>query len=460
MEYCKYHPLKPASWYCPKCAVYTCDDCSQESVYNDERRCFCCAGPLTSMGSAYTAEPFWHHIKAIFRYPLTPSTVGLIVGVTLIGTLLSFLPIIGVVAMLLSAGIFTKYSFRCLEETANGNMEAPDIQDAYEGGLILILKMFALMLAIGFGGELLMGVIGAGLTGLLGMLVVFSIPAFLINYALTESMLSSVNPINLLRIITAIGMPYGIMIGFMFLMVSSVEVLSYVVISNWELLTVTLQYMIANYYMVVIFHMMGYVVFQYQEPLGFYAREKPADMPPPRSEADKLKAHISVAVKEGDYDKLISLYQQYLNKNPIDMDISDGYYEFILRSARRDLLASFADDYLSMKLSSGRKDQLKRIYKEVIHLFPTYLPEDGNVRYELAKNYAESGDFMTCIRLINGMHKKYKDTALLIRSYLLMAKALDDHNKPDHAAKCRQMVAQLQKKQEVKGTVSTPTPAE
>ncbi|MAK92613.1 MAG: hypothetical protein CMI08_17710 [Oceanospirillaceae bacterium] len=446
MEYCKYHPLTAASWYCSECDTHTCDTCTNETVYNDKRRCFNCGAELASLGSAYTAEPFWHHLKAMFRYPLNGSTLGLIITVAVLSSLLSFVPLVGLVAALISTGIFIKYSFRCLEETANGNMVPPDISDAYEGGIILILKMIGLLLLLGIGGGLLSQFVGPGFTGLLGMFVLLSIPAFLINFALTDSVLRSAAPPAVMRIISAVGMPYGILIGFIFLMASSVSVLSYLVSSELSLVTMILQSIISNYYMVVIFHMMGYVVFQYQEPLGFYARERLDNMPPPRTESELVKAHIDVAVKEGDYDKVISLYQNYLSKHNQDVVMYDSWFEFVLQAARRDLLAQMVDDYIHLKYQKGHKTELKRIYKQVLQLFPVYIPEDGKVRYQLAKDYFDAGDFITCVKMINGMHKKYTDLPLLIRSYMLLAEALTELKKPDQVAKCRALVAQYQKK--------------
>ena len=446
MEYCKYHPLKPATWYCAACDTHTCDDCSDESVYSDERRCFHCGAPMESLGAAYTVEPFWHHLKEIFRYPLNPPVMTLILVVSALGALLSFIPIIGVVAMLLAAGIFTKYSFRCLEETAEGNMVPPDIQDAYQGGLILIVKMILLLVAVVLGGAFLATFVGTGITSLLGMLVLFSVPAFLISYALTDSILSAVHPGNILRIISAVGMPYGILIGLIFLMGTSVDVLSYFVITDAEWITATLQSVISNYYMVVMFHMMGYVVFQYQEPLGFYARARTADIPQVRTQAEKLKAHVSVAVKEGQYDKVISLYREYLNRQADDVGISDSWFEFLYRSGNRELLADFAGSYLKLKLKKGCQDQLSLIYRQIQQLLPAYIPQEGEVCYQLALNCFNAGDYTGAVRLINGLQKKSRDIALLIRSFLLMAKALDELQKGEQAAKCRQLVTQLQRK--------------
>jgi len=448
MEYCKYHPLTSASWYCPHCDTYLCDSCTEEATYNDQRRCFNCGNDLESLGSAFTAEPFWHHLKEMFHYPLKghSSALVLIIGVALINGLLIFIPFIGLIAVLMTTGIFLKYSFLCLEETANGNMVPPDIQDAYDGGILIIFKLIGLMLLIGIGSGFLAAVVGPGIVGLLGMLMALSIPAFLIGFALTDSVLKAALPVNIFHIITAIGMPYGILIGFLFLMFSSVDVFSYLLSSKYSTLTLILQSLISNYYSIVMFHMLGYVVFQYQGKLGFYAREQNGDAPVARSDAEKLQAHVSVAVKQGDYDKVSSLYQTYLNKYSNDGAVFERWFEFVLRTKRRDMLAQVADNYIGHKYRNGQKSELKFIYKQVVQMLPDYIPADGNVRSQLAQDFYDSGDAMTCVRLINGMHKKYAELPLLIRSYLLLAKALDDLNKPEQAVKCRQMVMQLQKK--------------
>ncbi|MCP5335077.1 MAG: DUF4013 domain-containing protein [Oceanospirillaceae bacterium] len=446
MEYCKYHPLKPATWQCTLCATHACDVCCDESPYKDEGRCLRCGGRLESLGAAYTVEPFWHNLKEIFRYPLSPQVLVLIVLVSAIDAVLSFLPIMSVVGALMAAGIFTKYSFQCLQKTAEGEMVAPDITDAYRGGIILVLKLVLLAFVILLVGGFLIPFIGVGLVSLLAMLVLFAVPAFLINYALTQSIVRSLRPASILSIVMAVGMPYGILISLIFLMFTSVDVLSYFVISDAQWLTKTLQSMIANYYMVVVFHMLGYVVFQYQKPLGFYARVKTAEAPVLRSQNEKFKAQVSVAVKEGQYDKVASLYQSQI-KQYNEMETCDSWFEFLYRSANRELLADYAERYLNMKIKNGYKDQATKIHRQIQQVIADYIPQDAQLCHELAQLYFNAGDYAKCVSLINCLQKKSKDIALLVRAFMLMANALDEMNKQEQALKCRQFVAQLQRSQ-------------
>lgn len=456
MKYCHYHPLSPATWYCPRCHTDTCDCCSDESVNLEQRHCFQCGAPLESLGSAYTAEPFWEHLTEIFRYPLRTSVMALIVVVSVIGTALSFLPVLGVLATLVSAGIFFKYSFRCLEETAGGNMVPPDITDAYSGGLLIIVKLFLLMIGVG----VLIGAagwyLGNGVAGLLTALVMLSLPAFLTNFVVSDSILYAASPLNNLRIIAAIGLPYGLLIGLLMLMASSVSFLSYLMISGWEWLTIALISVVSNYYMLVMFHLMGYVVFQYQQRLGFSAREELGIDAQPRSEIERLRAQISVLVKHGNYSKALTIYRHLLERYRQDVSLQDEYFEFLVLTASRDVLQGFADDYLLLKTERGHLDQLKRIYRHIRSLLPDFIPADGEVRYQVAKQFAALGEYSVTVHLINGMHRQHTDLELLIRSYSLLEEALEGLDKQDLVASCRAFLAQLRSKQSATLTVQKP----
>lgn len=454
MKYCRFHPTQAASWHCPRCCTDTCDTCADESVNIDKRHCFQCGGVLESLGAAYTAEPFWEHLKAIFRYPFTWPVMTLIVVVSVIGMVLSFLPILGTLAALISAGIFIKYSFRCLEETAMGNMVPPEITDAYSGGLMIIVKMLFMMIVVGVLIGLAGYYLGEGIGGLLTGLVMLSVPAFLINYAITDELLSSASPFSILRIITAIGLPYGLLIGLLMLMSSSVSFLMYLLISDWQWLTTTLVSVVSNYYLVVMFHLMGYVVFQYQRQLGFSARESSGADELHRSEVDRCRAQISVLVKSGEYEKAQSVYRRVLDRNRSDMALQDEFFEFLCMTARRDALQRFIDDYLALKTEKGYLDQLRRIYRQVRTLLPNYVPADGDVRYQLATQFSELGEYAVTVHLINGMHKEHSDLGLLIKSYTLLEQALDGLGKDELAEACRGFLQKLRERAETRGLLN------
>ena len=95
MKYCKYHPTEAATWYCTHCDSRVCDTCTLESERGEDRYCCKCGATLESLGSAYTAEPFWERLSETFRYPLTVPVMTLIVVLSAISGVLFFVPIVG-----------------------------------------------------------------------------------------------------------------------------------------------------------------------------------------------------------------------------------------------------------------------------------------------------------------------------------------------------------------------------
>jgi hypothetical protein len=171
---------------------------------------------LESLGAANTVEPFWRRLPEAFKYPLNSSSMSLIVGTSIISvlaTLMPFLLILSVLMYLFAAGSILKYSFSCLERTALGEMKAPDVMDAYQGGIKLLFQLVLITIilsaVVGIAGYYLGNAIG----GFLLVVVVFSFPAILIRFAQTENMLEAMNPLHALGLIAAIGLPYGLLIA-------------------------------------------------------------------------------------------------------------------------------------------------------------------------------------------------------------------------------------------------------
>ena len=145
MNYCKYHPLEAATYYCSQCQNYACDDCTNEDPHSNDGFCFLCKQATQSLGSASSEEPFWRRLDQSFKYPLNTYTLSLIVGVSILNNILTFVPF-AILWQLMLTGAIMSYCFACLQQTAIGKFKAPDITAAYEGGLLLLAKLFALFL--------------------------------------------------------------------------------------------------------------------------------------------------------------------------------------------------------------------------------------------------------------------------------------------------------------------------
>ncbi len=425
MEYCKYHPLKPATFLCNSCDINCCDVCVD--VRPERRsleRCVNCGSELESLGATYNAEPFWRRLEQSFRYPLNIQTLILIVGVSALTAVLSFVPLT-ILWILVLTGAFIRYAFTCLEQTSMGILEAPDITEAYEGGVSLLFQLLFILASIV---GMVIGVgkfLGSEFAMFVGVMSVIALPAIIINFATTGDMAAALSPLKTFGLIASIGLPYGLLLAFILIMSASVGVLQGFVGEEFSLANMILQSIIANYYMIVVFHIMGYMIFQYQGKLGFSARAS-SDKTGEKSELDVMLVKIDVAAKEGDFSSAVELFSKAVQKFPTDGELLSRCFEFLYACNEKEDMDAFAPRYISFLVSNRANDKLNMVYKKILHVVPNYRPEDPILRYALAKECHRVGDSRSVVKLVNGLHKQAPGFEYLAEAYELLVDALKD----------------------------------
>lgn len=450
MSYCHYHPVQAATFKCSDCGREFCDRC----VDVDRRtgvRCYQCQKPAESLGARNTAEPFWRRLQQTFHYPKKPETIVLLVLISFFSTLsVLYLPL-GFIWALMMTGAFIKYCMSALEKTALGSMEPPDITDAYGGGISLLLQLLFLLFALGAMVAAGAWLLGPTFAGLLGVAAVVILPAMLINFAMTESIWQAINPASAVQLIKAVGLPYGLLLALILVMMSSMGLLSSLFGAEPGLWSVSIQSLVSNYYLLVTCHLMGYMLFQYQHELGFSAREdEVSDLPVP-SERERLTVKIDHSLKDGNFDEVLTLLSKGLRQYPDDTELFDQGFDFLTGSRNLEQLPIYAERYFTHLKASDRLDKVRAVFKRIQLLLPKYLPESPISRHIIAKSCFDAGDFKTVVLLLNSMHKQYPEYFDLPSAYELLAKALEQLPKlSGHAQQYRTMAEKLKTRKKTK----------
>ncbi|OMH26606.1 M48 family metallopeptidase [Motiliproteus sp. MSK22-1] len=382
------------------------------------------------------------------------STLMLIVIISFLSTIVSSLPfLISLFLLMALTGVMVKYSFCCLQQTARGLLIAPDISDGFGGGVRLILLLMVVLIAMSLSVYAVGTHLGGGFAGLLSIIYIVGLPAVLINFALTEELSDALNPLSMFRLIAAIGLPYGLLLVFIMIMAASVGVISELIGNDYSIISSTLQSIVFYYYLVVTFHIMGYIIFQSQGDLGFVAREDYGDENQVRPSEEILLAKSSVLVKEGDYDEVIALYKKALVEFPNSKVFNERFFEFLYATKNVELLNKFSQKYFRFLIKSRREDLLYRSYRRVLRLIKDYMPDTAELRFSLANCCHQAGDPLSAVKLINGLHRSHPGYSGLAEAYDLMAKSLDDMpNMEDKAEKCRKLVSHFNSKLSEKKT--------
>ncbi|WP_210397482.1 DUF4013 domain-containing protein [Motiliproteus sediminis] len=444
MEYCKYHPLAAATFACPECQISLCDGCVDESGYGEQDRCFACGNIVSSLGAANSVAPFWRRLPESFRYPMSSAPLGLIIGISLISTLLSSVPsLITFLLWVAVTGVMVKYCFLCLQHSSSGRAEAPAVGDAFSGGVSLIINIIGILIALG-GMVYAAGLyLGEGVAGGLSLLFTLGLPAVIINYAVTESFSEAINPMNMLRLMGSLGLSYGVLLAFLLILSASVGIISSLIGDGLTLLTAALQSVVSYYYMVVTFHILGYIIFQHQEALGFVARGDFGGTRSVRPERERLLSRLDVLIKEGRRDEVVAGYSEAVKRYPDDRQFQLQCFDLLHACGNVEALSRFAPEFFSFLERTGRGDQLYGYYRKLLQLNPGYQPPAAELRHQLARACQRAGNARLAVKLLAGLHRDYPNYDGLSDAYRLLADSLDEMpNMSGKAAQVRRLVGQ------------------
>lgn len=450
MDYCNYHPMEPATYHCPQCQIDCCDLCVDDSDIEHGIRCLKCHGEMTLLAAEHRVTPFWRRLQESFRYPLNLQTLLLIAAVSVVSTLTSMAASAQLVAFIINlaaTGVMVKYSFLSLQETSAGNLEAPDLTEAYQGGIALVLRLMLMLFLMGASVFAVAVFVHPSLAGLLGFYFIVAFPASLIQFAISENTFAALNPLNSFRLIAAIGLPYGLLVALILVMVGSVSVIHQLIGYEFSVVALSLQAMASNYYIVVVFHIMGYMLFQYQGRLGYSAREH-GDVAG-RSEEAVTLANLDMLLKEGRYDALREGYNKALERFPSSKALYGRYFDFLVQAKNPDWLGAFAERYLRFLLQQGHSELLGQTYRTTRTVLPKFLPNSPELRLALAKDCHKRDDARGVVSLINGMQRQYPDFPHLPAALELLADSLQLlPNLAEKAEACRALAERVRQAQQ------------
>jgi len=271
---CKFHPLELAKNYCEFCDAAYCEACSDEAAAGvvrsranrAEHNCFVCSKALEPIESSELIPPFWGRLPEVYRYPLNTQAIITLIVVSFVSAFLGN----AVLFLIIPFAAMILYSFACLRETATGSLEAPGIEVCFENSAAPLVYVVIAFVVLGYGTYKVFEYFGLGFGLMASAFFILATPAIVIIIAVEEKLLPALNPGELFSVMRATGISYFVMLLFIIIMTSSVYAL--VAFFGGEANTFIanfFQSLISNYYTVVTFHIMGYLVYQNQYALGF-----------------------------------------------------------------------------------------------------------------------------------------------------------------------------------------------
>ena len=436
---CKYHPQSPARWSCPACQINYCKSCVAENNNGRPQYCAVCKNTLHSVSSGNSIKPFWQISGKFFLYPLNLYPLSLLVILailyaqfdpTLMGRLMQFAISI----------VFMKYTYAVLEDTALGHLKPLPINSkVINDELDLPFKQIILTFAISSANAYVFTHFGYAAVSVTAIITSIAFPANVMVLAMEHSFFAAFNPVLIISVIKRIGPPYFLLTFLLLILLSasgtvmnmfhgSVSYGTYIAISSF----------INMYFMLIMFHLMGYVLYQYHDELGYNIEvdsNDTADAKLDEVDINPALREVEILIQEGKTQEANTKLALLIKETPADHDAQ--MHNLRLQKLLGDMESynKYAKKYISYLFSSQQVTLAVKTLPTILLTNPSFKPEKANERFELAQLLKHNGQSKAAVSLINNLHLDFPAFDKIPEAYLLASKIFCEQLGNDKQAK-------------------------
>ncbi|MDG4550225.1 MAG: hypothetical protein P9F19_12435 [Candidatus Contendobacter sp.] len=372
------------------------------------------------MGKRHSITPFWSRLPRFFLYPLLPPALFVCTGYAILHAWLSQAGVVGWLFSVVVMLVLLKYAYEVLSHTADGYPQAPFSAKVMIGGYALPFKQAAVIIT-GYQVASLLGKnLGSKAVLLFAMLFWLVLPASVIVLAMTRSLLNALNPFLLIDLIRRLGWAYAGLYGLLYcLHIAWQNALGWVYSHPYSPMYSLLADAVSAYYLLVMFHLMGYVIYQYHEALDFEPEGRDQadvgdDSPP---ELDLYETFMA----RGDHVAAAAELQYFLKTRPHDLTRRLRLHRLIKMLDDSATLCALGRDLITDLLADKQIRQAVEVLVDCLRVNPEFKPAHEAHYLPLAEMLKAAGDATSAVRLIHGFHHRYPDSEHLPRLYLMAA---------------------------------------
>lgn len=451
---CTYHPGENAAHTCSRCRANFCPSCiivKKSEVSGVKKNYYLCPKcniytepiPFTDR-----IEPFWKRFPQIFQYPLHLHPVILILVLSVLQIAFAGFSLLGLIVQLVCMGVLLTYANLALYASSHGNPRPPDFAlQKISANFSIVFKQMAIyiiFIVLGYKiATLLFPLIGpeatVGVMAFYILALMFLLPAMIIMLAVTKSLIAAILPHVFIRLAWRIGWPYLALCFFLLLLslapAAAANFLSAIIPPKglWPILTI-----LSSYYMIVSYHLMGYILFQYHEKVGYKVdfdgeqdaasanRDAKSPAAPVDDEKKQLLSRVNIFIKDGDYNSAMTLIERDTEGHDMDPVIAERYYNLLKLTERSQDLPSFGRYYLRMIQGSNTTEKMAQVFLDCRKTDPGFVSDDADLLYLAAKSLNETGNFQPSIAAFLEFIERYPEHPMIPNAYFFTAKLLHE----------------------------------
>ncbi|RXR05173.1 hypothetical protein [Pseudoxanthomonas composti] len=361
------------------------------------------SGALGRARKPEAPEPFWQRLPSIMSSPLRGAALYTMLALTAL-SLLALLPgPIGMIFALMTwLGIY-KAAFDILRNTADGFMDAPEVAqgELIDGAVLRMLALMILMIAL----VVALAILVSPILALVAMvLCVFMQPGAVISLAMDGSLRRAANPMVSLGLAVRIGWPYLAAFGLLFVIQASAATARHwlgnvmpPVLGDVVLMLVSIWALFAT------FHLMGYLVYQYHEELGYspaaHARVDFQRDAPDQRLLDEAEGHV----REGRLDTALEVLRADVRSRAVGLPVHELYQRLLAKSGLAGERAEHARYFLGQLLAEKQDRRALALLRESLEADADFVPLTQEQATHLVERARQSGQSQLTVDALHAM---------------------------------------------------------
>lgn len=362
----------------------------------------------------------------VLRYPAQPEALWTIGVLAVCRVLAYFIPGSGWVLNAMVTVALYKYAAEVLSSSAHGEREAPNgIATPDAVGWTVLRVQVALALAT-LAMVFWLGHIHAReWIAVPYILLALAMPAALMSAAIDQDTLNALNPVLWWRTLDRMGGGY-LVVAALCISISIAE--GYATRLDLPLLPrpvdVLIAYGLAHYATVLTFHLLGVMVYEYREVLGFEVKAPVVPLAKPRDQDQSVLDEANAMHAKGEPVAAQQLLGAHLREKGGSDALHQRYRKLLTDNGASAALDEHARSYLNVLIANERWREALDFWTGCRKAQPGLWPSDPEQVEQLCAQAHAQGRSELCLVIANGLHLAHPRHDAVAPSYLLVARAM------------------------------------
>jgi hypothetical protein len=356
----------------------------------------------------------------IFASAIHPAALSTIVAIAASHAVVLLLPLGWLLDLVVWAAFF-KYGFEVLRWTANGRDRAPEISftvsdeiGRYAVLLLVVIELGLFLIALFYG--IVPSVV-------LGLVLMIAMPAIVMILALEEGMARALNPLAWLMLMSRLGNQYFILVGFFCAALVTQSLVAIAIRSALPgLVADFITFNIVNYLLLTTFHLIGSVIYENRDSLGYTGHLELNDEVPYTDPSRKVLDAARTRAATGDTKGAALLLRDEIAAQPDQLPLHDEYRHWLKLDDDKAELVAHAKKYIPILLSKEQERRAMEVTRESQVIDPAFALDNADNITRLAHFAADAGQTQLAMSLLARFHKRFRTSPDIGRNYLLAAK--------------------------------------